>query len=94
MIYIIIVYKGRKYCDIGINEMDTIKQILEIFYNKISMDQEERFYTKEKVIFKNGDTTLNGDEASLNKTAGDMGLEDNDTLELLRTEDMNAGKNN
>lgn len=94
MIYIIIVFKGRKYCDIGINEMDTIKQIMEIFYNKISMDQKKRFYTKEKVILKNGDTTLNGDEASLNKTAGDMGLEDNDTLELLMTEDMNAGKNN
>ena len=94
MIYIIIVFKGRKYCDIGINEMDTIKQILEKFYNEIKINEKERFYTKEKVIFKNGDTTLNGDEASLNKTAGDMGLEDNDTLELLRTEDMNAGKNN
>jgi len=60
---------------------------METFYNKTSMPQEKRFYKKEKVIFKNGDTTLNGDEASLNKAAEEMGLDDDDTLELLMTED-------
>ena len=67
---------------------------METFYNKISMPQEKRFYKKEKVIFKNGDTTLNGDEARFNKDSDGIGQDDDDTLELLMTEDMNAEKNN
>ena len=48
MIYIIIVNKGRKYFDIGINEVDTIKQIIETFYNKISMPKKKDFIKKKR----------------------------------------------
>ena len=50
MVYIILVYKGRKYYDIEINETDNVKQIIDIFYKKINMPEQKKFYTKDKIL--------------------------------------------
>lgn len=92
MINIIIVYKGRKYPDIEINETDTVKQIIDIFYNKINKPQENKFYTKDKILLKFNDQLLNNDDDSLNKTAKDLEIMDDDTITLVDTIDINAGK--
>ena len=65
MIYIIIVYKGRKYFDIEISETNTVRDIINIFYNKIEKPQNERFYTQDKILLKFNDSVLNKDNDSL-----------------------------
>ena len=91
MIYVIIRFNGRIYWDIEINETDTIKIILDKFYNKISMPQQLRFYEKEKVIFRLGDICLNCDNDSLNKTAEEIEINDDDILDLIRARDLQLG---
>ena len=91
MIIIIIIYKGRKY-DLEINEADTVKVIMEKFYNKINLNYNERFYTKDKMIFKFNEVLLNDNEEHLNKTAEELELQDDDGLTLVKTQDINAGK--
>ena len=97
MIYIIAVYEGRKYYDIEISETNTVKEIMDICYNKINKlnkPQNERFYSKDKILVKFNDRFLNAFESGLNKTAKELGIIDDDTLTLLDTESINAGKNN
>ena len=91
MIIIIIIYKGRKY-NLEINEADTVKVIMEKFYNKINLNYNERFYTKDKMIFKFNEVLLNDNEEHLNKTAEELELQDDDGLTLVKTQDINAGK--
>lgn len=92
MIYIIIEYKGRKYCDIAISETNTVQQIMNIFYNEIDKPENERFYKKDKILFKFNDRLLNPDDASLNKTASELEMIDDDIFTLIDTIDINAGK--
>ena len=92
MIYIIIEYKGMKYCDIAISETNTVKQIMNIFYDKINKPESERFYEKAKVLFKFNDRLLNPDNDSLNKTASELEMMDDDIFTLIDTIDINAGK--
>ena len=92
MIYIIIEYKGMKYCDIAISETNTVKQIMNIFYDKINKPESERFYEKDKILFKFDDRLLNPDDENLNKTANKLEMMDDDVLILFDTIDINAGK--
>ena len=92
MIYIIIEYKGRKYCDIAISETNTVQQIMNIFYDKINKPESERFYKKDKILFKFNDRLLNPDNDSLNKTASELEMIDDDIFTLIDTIDINAGK--
>lgn len=94
MVYIIITYKGRKYSDIEINENDTVKAIMDIFYNKINRPDDQRFYTQDKMLLKFNDSLLNKDENSLMKTAKELEIEDDDCWTMIDTKDINAGKNN
>ena len=55
MVYIIAVYEGRKYSGIEISETNTVKEIMDICYNKIeklNKPENERFYSKEKILVK------------------------------------------
>jgi hypothetical protein len=92
MIIISLVYKGRKYNDIEINETDNVKQIIDIFYKKLKMPEEKKFYTKDKILLKFNDELLNGNENDLKKTANELGVIDDDTFSLIDTIDINAGK--
>ena len=92
MVYIILVYKGRKYYDIEINETDNVKQIIDIFYKKINMPEQKKFYTKDKILLKFNDAILNEKEDDLKKTANDLGVQDDDNFTLICTEEINAGK--
>lgn len=87
-----LVYKGRKYNDIEINETDNVKQIIDIFYKILKMPEEKKFYTNDKIILKFNDAILNEKENDLTKTANELGVEDDDSFTLINTEDINAGK--
>ena len=84
-----ILYKGRKY-DIKINHNDTLRTVMTRAFDKINII--DKFYTKDKYIFKNGDTILNGDENALNNTVEMQEIMEDDTLELIKTEGIKAGK--
>ena len=86
-----IVHKNGKKTELEIEGTDTVRQIMEKFYNKISLNMEQRFYAEEKVIFKLGDQLLNSNN-KLNETADNLGLEEDDTLTWLDKESINAGK--
>lgn len=88
---IIIIYKGRKH-ELSINGTDNVKQIMEKFY--ILVNEGDRFYTKDKVIFKFSDILLNDNEECLNKTADELELMDDDNLTLVRSVDINPGRKN
>ena len=75
-------YKGRQY-ELTIYGTDSVKKILEKFYDKYNWEESKRHYTKEKIILKNGDTLLNNTEENLNKTAAELEFEDDDNLELI-----------
>lgn len=92
MVFIILVYKGRKYNDIEINETDNVRQIIDIFYKKLNMPEEKKFYTKDKIILKFNDAILNEKENDLDKTANELEVQDDDQFTLISTEDINAGK--
>jgi hypothetical protein len=92
MIIISLVYKGRKYNDIEINETDNVKQIIDIFYKKLNMPEEKKLYTKDKILLKFNDAILNENENDLNKTANELGVVDDDAFTLISTEEINAGK--
>lgn len=92
MIYIILSYKGRKYSDIAISETNTIKEIMNICFDKINKPVNDRFYKRDKILFKFNDRLLNPDEESLNKTANEIEMMDDDNLTLVDTVDINAGK--
>ena len=53
----------------------------------------DKFYTKDKYIFKNGDTILNGSENALNNTVETQEIIEDDTLELIKTKGIEAGNN-
>ena len=91
MITIIITYKGRK-TELEIEETDTVKTIMEKFYNKMNLNQQDRFYTKDKLIFKFGDILLNDNEEGLKKTAEELEFQDDDNFSLTVTKDINAGE--
>lgn len=91
MVDIFIVFKGRKH-ELNIEKTDNVKRIMEKFYNLINMNENERFYTSDKIIFKSNDTSLNDKEQDLYKTADQIGLMDDDTLTLIKTVEINAGK--
>lgn len=84
-----ILYKGRKY-DIDINQNDTLRTVMTKAFDKINII--DKFYTKDKYIFKNGDTVLNGNENALNCTVEMQEIIEDDTLELIKTEGIKAGK--
>ena len=86
-----IVHKNGRKTELEIDGTDTVRQIMEKFYNKISLNMEQRFYAEEKVIFKLGDQLLNSNN-KLNETADNLGLEEDDTLTWLDKESINAGK--
>ena len=90
---IIITYKGRKY-ELSINGTDNVKQIMEKFYILIGLNEGDRFYTKDKVIFKFSDILLNDNEECLNKTADELELMEDDNLTLVRSVDINPGRKN
>lgn len=90
---IIIIYKGRKY-ELSINGTDNVKQIMEKFYILIGLNEGDRFYTKDKVIFKFSDILLNDNEECLNKTADELELMEDDNLTLVRSVDINPGRKN
>lgn len=83
-----ILHKGRKY-DIEINHNDTLRTVMTRAFDKINII--DKFYTKDKYIFKNGDTILNGNENALNNTVEMQEIVEDDTLELIKTEGIKAG---
>ena len=83
-----ILYKGRKY-DIKINPNDTLRTVMTRAFDKISII--DKFYTKDRYLFKNGDTILNGNENDLNYTVEMQEIIEDDTLELIKTEGIKAG---
>lgn len=83
-----ILYKGRKY-DIKINQNDTLRTVMTKAFDKINII--DKFYTKDKYIFKNGDTILNGTENALNYSIEMQEIIEDDTLELIKTEGIKAG---
>ena len=83
-----ILYKGRKY-DIEINHNDTLRTVMTKAFDKINII--DKYYTKEKYIFKFGDTILNGNENALNNTVETQEIIEDDTLELIKTEGIKAG---
>ena len=85
-----VLYKGRKY-DIEINHNDTLRTVMTRAFDKINII--DKFYTKDKYIFKNGDTILNGSENALNNTVETQEIIEDDTLELIKTEGIKAGNN-
>ena len=87
---IIINYKGRK-TELVIDGTDTVKNILEKFYIKINKNENERFYTRDKVILKNGVDLLNTKE-NLCKTRDELDFEEDDNFELINAGDINPGK--
>ena len=97
MVIIIAVYEGRKYSNIEISLTNTVKEIMDICYNninKLNKPQNERFYSRDKILVKFNDSFLNAFESDLNKTAEELGIEDDDALTLLDTESIKSGKNN
>lgn len=86
-----IVHKNGRKTELEIEGTDTVRQIMEKFYDKINLNMEKRLYDEEKVIFKLGDQLLNSNN-KLNETADNLGLEEDDTLEWVDTESINAGK--
>jgi len=86
-----IVHKNGRKTELEIEGTDTVRQIMEKFYDKINLNMEKRLYAEEKVIFKLGDQLLNSNN-KLNETADNLGLEEDDTLEWLDKESINAGK--
>ena len=85
-----VLHKGRKY-DIEINHNDTLRTVMTRAFDKINII--DKFYTKDKYIFKNGDTILNGSENALNNTVETQEIIEDDTLELIKTEGIKAGIN-
>ena len=85
-----VLYKGRKY-DIEINHNDTLRTVMTRAFDKINII--DKFYTKDKYIFKNGDTILNGSENALNNTVETQEIIEDDALELIKTEGIKAGNN-
>ena len=83
-----ILYKGRKY-DIEINQNDTLRTVMTTAFDKINII--DKYYTKDKYIFKNGDTILNGNENDLNNTIEMQEIIEDDTLELIKSEGIKAG---
>jgi hypothetical protein len=83
-----ILYKGRKY-DIEINHNDTLRTVMTRAFDKINII--DKFYTKDKYIFRNGDTILNSNENALNNTIDTQEIIEDDTLELIKTEGIKAG---
>lgn len=83
-----ILYKGRKY-DIEINHNDTLRTVMTKAFDKINII--DKYYTKEKYIFKFGDIILNGNENALNNTVETQEIIEDDTLELIKTEGIKAG---
>ena len=83
-----ILYKGRKY-DIKINQNDTLRTVMTTAFDKINII--DKFYTKDRYLFKNGDTILNGNENDLNYTVEMQEINEDDTLELIKTEGIKAG---
>lgn len=90
---LIIIYKGRKH-ELEINGSDNVKQIMEKFYNLINKNVNERFYTKDKMIFKFNDILLNDNEECLNKTANELELAEDDNLTLISSVEINPGRKN
>lgn len=84
-----VLHKGRKY-DIEINHNDTLRTVMTRAFDKINII--DKFYTKDKYIFKNGDSILNGSENDLNNTVETQEIIEDDTLELIKTEGIKAGK--
>ena len=72
-----ILHKGRKY-DIKINHNDTLRTVMTRAFDKINIID--------------GDTILNGDENALNNTVEMQEIMEDDTLELIKTEGIKAGK--
>ena len=83
-----ILYQGRKF-DIQINPNDTLRTVMTRAFDKINLI--DKYYTKDKYIFKNGDTILNGSENALNNTVEMQEIIEDDTLELIKTEGIKAG---
>jgi hypothetical protein len=83
-----ILYKGRKI-DIAINQNETLRSVMTKAFDKIGIIG--KFYTKDKYIFKNGDTILNGNENDLNCTVEMQDIIEDDNLELIKTEGIKAG---
>ena len=81
-------YNGRKF-DIEVNHNDTLRSVMTKAFDKINII--DKFYTKDKYIFKNGDTILNGNENALNNTLDTQEIIEDDTLELIKTEGIKAG---
>lgn len=88
---LIIIYKGRKY-ELEVNGNDNVRMIMEKFYNLINKNFNERFYTKDKMIFKFNDVLLNDNENSLNKTADEWELMEDDNLTLIASKDIVPGR--
>ena len=84
-----ILHKGRKY-KIEINQNDTLRTVMTKAFDAIQII--DKFYTKDKYIFKNGDMILNGNENALNTTIEMQEIIEDDTLELIKTEGIKAGK--
>lgn len=91
MIIYIIHTNGRK-SELEVCDTDTVRNVMDKFYDKINKPQDKRFYNKEQVIFKNGSNFLNSDEEHLKKTVYELGLEEDDSLEWIVSESINAGK--
>ena len=83
-----ILYQGRKY-DININPSDTLRTVMTKAFDEIKLI--DKYYTKDKYIFKNGDTILNGNENSLNNTVEKQEIIEDDTLEMIKSEGIKAG---
>ena len=81
-------YNGRKF-DIEVNHNDTLRSVMTKAFDNINII--DKFYTKDKYIFKNGDTILNGNENALNNTLDTQEIIEDDTLELIKTEGIKAG---
>ena len=88
-----IIQNNQRKIFLEIYKTDTVKDILDKFYDNRNYEGTRLYTLKEKVLFKNGDGTLNDTEESLKKTADDLGIENDDTLEWMDAEALNAGKN-
>ena len=87
IIYLTIVYKGRKYYDVPYDSKCKVRDfVLDItlkYMGGATVDISN-------CIVKFGDHTLNTEE-TLDKKLEDIELEDDDTIELLKTEELNCG---
>lgn len=84
-----VLYNGRKY-DIQVNPNDTLRTVMTKAFDKINLI--DKYYTKDKYIFKNGDTILNGNENALNNTVEMQAIIEDDIFELIKAEGIKAGR--